>query len=169
MSKLTRSSAAVIVASTSASEDPSLDLTGSLIRDWLKGHGFDVCAPIVVPDGAPVGEALQRELALRHRVILTTGGTGITPDDHTPEATEPFLDIQVPGLIEAVRSLGQRASPYAALTRGLAGFSGSTFVMNLPGSPGGVRDGLCVLDGVLTHLLEQRAAGGGHPPRGTTH
>lgn len=164
-SMVRRYSAAVIVASTSAAADPSLDLTGPLIRDWLVDRGFDTASPIIVPDGVRVSDAIQRELALRHRVILTTGGTGITPDDRTPEATAPLLDMQTPGIIEAARALGLRATPHAMLTRGVAGFSGPTFIMNLPGSTGGVRDGLAILDGVLAHLIEQREAGGGHPPR----
>lgn len=162
-------SAAVIVASTSAAADSSLDLTGPLIRKWLVDRGFETASPIIVPDGAPVSDALQHELARRHRVILTTGGTGITSDDRTPEATAPLLDMQIPGVIEAARALGLRATPHAILTRGVAGFSGPTFIMNLPGSAGGVRDGLTILDSVLNHLIEQREDGGGHLPRGTAH
>lgn len=158
-------SAAVIVASTSAAVDPSLDLTGPLIRSWLVDRGFTVSSPVIVADGQPVSDALQRELALGHHVILTTGGTGVGPGDGTPEATAPFLDVQIPGLVEAVRARGQHTTPLAMLTRGVAGFAGSTFVMNLPGSPGGVADGVAILDDVITHLLQQRATGGGHAPR----
>lgn len=166
--------AAVIVASTSAAAGTAEDATGPVIRAWLMDRGFTVDAPIVVADGAPVGEALRGELALGRSVVLTTGGTGVSPDDQTPEQTAPLLDVELPGLIEAVREAGRRVTPHASLTRGVAGFAGSTFVMNFPGSRGGVRDGLAVLGDVLEHVLAQRTGAGsgadsagaaGHGPR----
>lgn len=155
----------MLVVSTSAAAGLASDETGPVIRAWLGDHGFSVSEPIIVADGAPMGEALRRELERDHRVILTTGGTGVSPDDVTPELTEPLLDLQLPGLMEALRDLGRETTPFAVLTRGVAGFSGNTFVMNLPGSRGGVRDGLQLLDNLLDHLLEQRLGGAGHGPR----
>lgn len=154
--------AAVIVASTSAAAGTAEDLTGPTIRDWLQGRGFSVDAPVVVPDGRPVGVALQREIARGHAAILTTGGTGISPSDATPEETAPFLDTQLPGIMEELRRVGTESTPAAVLSRGLAGVSRSTFVMNLPGSRGGVADGLRVLGPILDHLIEQIATGAGH-------
>lgn len=159
--------AAVLVVSTSAAAGLTTDTTGPVIRDWLEDHGFSVAEPIIVADGAPMGEALRHELERGHRVVLTTGGTGVSPDDTTPEQTEPLLDVQLPGLMEALREKGRQSTPFVALTRGVAGFSDETFIMNLPGSRGGVGDGLQVLDGVLDHLLEQRSGGAGHGSRGT--
>ncbi len=90
-------SAAVLVVSTSAAAGLATDETGPVIREWLEDRGFTVAEPIVVADGVPVGEALRRELERGHSVILTTGGTGVSPDDATPEQTEPLLDVQLPG------------------------------------------------------------------------
>lgn len=160
-------SAAVIVASTSAASARSTDTTGPAIRAWLIERGFSCSAPEVVADGAPVGDALGAALGRGHDVILTTGGTGVSPSDRTPEETGPYLEVRLPGLIEELRRRGIEHVPTAVLTRGVAGFVGTTFVMNLPGSAGGVRDGLAVLDTVLDHLLGQRTglASGRHPGR----
>lgn len=157
--------ALVIVASTSAAESGAADHTGPLLREWLQGRGFDVPPPVIAADGEPVGAALRSALAERPRLILTTGGTGVSPSDRTPEMTEPLLDAQLPGLIEAVRRRGEVSSPLSLLTRGLAGFAGDTLLMNLPGSLGGVRDGIAVLEGVLDHVLAQRTGqvDGAHP------
>lgn len=154
--------AAVIVASTSAAAGTADDRTGPTIRGWLEGHGFTVGDPIVVPDGRPVGVALQREISRGHAVILTTGGTGVSPSDATPEVTAPLLDVQLPGIMEEMRRVGAETTPTAVISRGLAGVSRGTFVMNLPGSRGGVADGLRVLGPILDHLIEQIASGTGH-------
>ena len=156
-------SAAVIVASTSAAHGLAADRTGPVIRTWLQDRGFAVAEPVVVADGEEVGLALRRALAAGCAVVLTTGGTGVSPDDRTPEQTEPLLDVQVPGLMEALRRVGEAESPRSLITRGLAGFAGRVFVMNLPGSPGGVADGLQVLDPLLEHLLAQRSGQKDHP------
>lgn len=156
--------ATVIVASTRAAAGLAQDLTGPVIEAWLARRGFDTAAPVVVPDGAPVAEALSAALDTAPAVIITTGGTGVSPSDETPERTAPLLDVQLPGLIEELRRRGAETVPTALLTRGVAGFAGGTFVITLPGSPGGVRDGLAILDPVLDHLLGQRtgSASGRH-------
>ena len=146
----------VVVASNRASAGVYEDTTGPLIVDFLTGLGFAVEAPAVVPDGDPVGEAIRAAVAAGARVVLTTGGTGLTPTDRTPEATRPLLDREVPGLAEAIRAAGvAKGVPTAVLSRGLAGVSGSCLVVNLPGSRGGVKDALAVLEPVLVHAVEQ--------------
>nr|WP_307866407.1 molybdopterin-binding protein [Leucobacter chromiisoli] len=152
----------MIVASTSAAAGRSVDGTGPVIRDWLVERGFTCAEPVVVADGAPVGEALRAAIEAGQEVVVTTGGTGVSPSDTTPEQTAPLLDVQLPGIVEELRRRGTTHTPTALLTRGCAGFAGAAFVVNLPGSPGGVRDGLAVLDPVLDHLLEQRAGGTRH-------
>lgn len=154
--------AAVIVASTRAAAGEREDRTGPLIADWLIRGGFSVTGPIVVPDGDPVGAALRAALADGPNLILTTGGTGIAPSDRTPQQTAPLLDYGLPGLADAIRDAGLPAVPTAVLSRAIAGVSGPTLVVNLPGSTGGVRDGLGVLEAVLDHALEQLAGGGDH-------
>lgn len=156
--------AIVVVVSTRAAAGAAEDLTGPVIEAWLAQRGFAADPPVVVPDGGAVSDALGAALAAAPAVIVTTGGTGISPDDRTPEQVAPLLDVQLPGLIEELRRRGAQTLPTALLTRGVAGFAGDTFIITLPGSPGGVRDGLDVLDPVLEHLLGQRAgaASGGH-------
>ncbi|MET0132045.1 MAG: molybdenum cofactor biosynthesis protein MoaE [Kibdelosporangium sp.] len=155
----------VITASNRAAAGVYEDRTGPLIVDWLRVRGYEVPAPVVVPDGAPVSSALREAVAEGVHVIITTGGTGITPTDRTPEATSGVLDYEIPGLADAVRAAGQPEVPTAALSRGLAGVAGRTLVVNLPGSTGGVRDGLGVLDNVLDHAVDQ--IGGGDHARQT--
>ena len=159
---MTRRTAAVIVASTRAAAGESVDRTGPVIAAWLAERGFDVTGPDVVSDGADVAASLRRALDARPSIIVTTGGTGLSPTDATPEATRDLLDREVPGFMEELRRRGMGSTPTALLTRGHAGVAGSTFIVNLPGSPGGVRDGLTVLGGVIDHVLDQ-LAGGDHP------
>ena len=148
--------AAVVVASNRAAAGVYEDATGPLIAEFLTALGFAASAPVVVRDGEPVGEAIRAAVAAGARVVLTTGGTGLTPTDRTPEATRPLLDREVPGLAEAIRSAGvAKGVPTAVLSRGLAGVCGTSLVVNLPGSRGGVKDALAVLEPVLVHAIEQ--------------
>jgi molybdenum cofactor synthesis domain-containing protein len=153
--------ATVLVVSTRAAAGVYADETGPIIRDWLIAHGFEAAEPIVAPD-AEVADVLRAALALAPSLLLTTGGTGLSPDDRTPEATGALLDREIPGLMEELRRRGLAATPMALLTRGVAGVAGRTVVMNLPGSRGGVRDGLAVLDPILDHLLAQVRGAGDH-------
>jgi molybdenum cofactor synthesis domain-containing protein len=122
-----------------------------------------VDGPLVVPDGEPVEAALREAVAAGYDVIVTTGGTGLTPGDLTPEMTRRVLDREIPGIAEAIRAGGAAAGvPAAILSRGIAGLAGTVLVVNLPGSTGGVRDGMAVLGPILSHAVDQ-AHGGDHP------
>lgn len=155
--------AVVLVSSTRAAAGTADDTTGPVIAAWLAERGLEPGAPRVVAD-ADLPEALRQAVAESPAVILTTGGTGVNPSDRTPEATRAVLDQELPGVAEAIRAAGRGATPTAALSRALAGVAGRTVVVNLPGSRGGVHDGLAVLADLLPHLLDQ-VAGGDHAPR----
>ena len=152
---ITTRRAVVVVASNRAAAGVYADRTGPVIVDWLCERGYQTPDPVVVPDGSPVRDAVAAAVADAVDVVLTTGGTGLSPTDRTPEATEPLLDRRLPGLADAIRSAGLPQVPTAVLSRGLAGVAGRTLVVNLPGSTGGVRDGLAVLERVLDHAIEQ--------------
>jgi molybdenum cofactor synthesis domain-containing protein len=155
--------ALVITASNRAAAGVYADRGGPVLAEGLRSWGFAVDGPLVVPDGEPVAEALRNAVGQQYDVVLTTGGTGLSPTDRTPEATRAVLDREIPGLAEAIRSRGTSSGvPTAALSRGLAGLAGRTLIVNLPGSPGGCRDGLAVLDQVLVHAVDQ-IRGGDHP------
>ncbi|MET7796061.1 MogA/MoaB family molybdenum cofactor biosynthesis protein [Streptomyces decoyicus] len=155
--------ALVVTASHRAAAGVYADKSGPLLAEGLAAMGFEVDGPQVVPDGDPVAAALREAVAAaRYAVILTTGGTGLTPTDRTPEATRGVLDYEIPGIPEAIRAAGRTKVPTAALSRGLAGVAGTTLIVNLPGSSGGVRDGLAVLTGLLPHAVDQ-IRGGDHP------
>jgi molybdenum cofactor synthesis domain-containing protein len=127
-----------------------------VIVDALQRLGFEVTGPVVVPDGGPVAEAVRAAVDGGARAVLTSGGTGVTPTDRTPDVVRPLLDREVPGIAEAIRAYGvAHGVPTAALSRGLAGVCGQTLVVTLPGSRGGVEDGLAVLAPLLLHAVEQ--------------
>ena len=156
----------MVVASNRAAAGVYADRGGPVLAAGLRELGFEVDGPQVVPDGEPVADALAAAVAAAYDVVLTTGGTGLTPGDLTPEMTRRVLDRDVPGLAEAIRAHGvANGVPTAALSRGLAGLAGRTLVVNLPGSTGGCRDGLAVLAPVLVHAVEQ-VRGGDHPAPG---
>jgi molybdenum cofactor synthesis domain-containing protein len=148
--------AAVVVASNRAAAGVYDDATGPLLVDFLTSLGFSCDPPSVVLDGDPVGAAIGSAVDTGARVVLTTGGTGLTPTDLTTEVTRPLLDREIPGIAEAIRAYGvSKGVPTAALSRGLAGISGSCLVVNLPGSRGGVKDAMAVLEPLLLHAVEQ--------------
>lgn len=162
--------AAVIIASTRAAGGSYPDRTGPILVEWLRDRGFAVGGPTVVADGPEVSAALRAAVHGNDGrpgvdLVITSGGTGISPTDRTPQMTADLLDYQIPGLAAAIRAEGSEKVPTAVLSRGLAGVAGRTLVINLPGSTGGVRDGLAVLGRVLDHALDQ-LRGGDHPSGG---
>ncbi|NGO79356.1 MogA/MoaB family molybdenum cofactor biosynthesis protein [Streptomyces sp. YC504] len=154
--------ALVVTASNRAAAGVYPDKGGPILAEGLRALGFEVEGPQVVPDGDPVEAALRAGVEAAYDVIVTTGGTGISPTDATPDATRRVIDYEVPGIPEAVRAFSRDKVPAAALSRGLAGVAHRTLIVNLPGSTGGVRDGLAVLESVLVHAVEQ-LHGGDHP------
>ncbi|SCL15693.1 MogA/MoaB family molybdenum cofactor biosynthesis protein [Micromonospora inyonensis] len=151
--------ARVIVASNRAAAGVYADTSGPILVAGLRDLGCAVDGPVVVPDGEPVGEALRAAVADDVDVVLTSGGTGVTPTDRTPDVTRAVLDHEIPGIAEAIRAHSRATVPTAVLSRGLAGVAGRTLVVNLPGSTGGARDGLAVLGPILAHTVDQLRGG----------
>jgi molybdenum cofactor synthesis domain-containing protein len=155
-------SARVIIASTRAAAGVYEDRCGPVIVDWLSARDYAVTPPIVVADGLAVSRALLAALGEKVDVIVTSGGTGISPTDGTADATANIVDYQIPGLADAIRNSGLPHVPTSVLSRGVCGVRDGTLIVNLPGSLGGVKDGLGVLDGVHEHALDQ-LSGKDHP------
>ena len=154
------STALVVTVSTRAAAGVYEDRSGPVLVDGLRACGFEVGEPVVVPDGDEVGDALRAAVSAGHAVVLTTGGTGLNPNDHTPEQTRAVLEREVPQLSAAVAAYGvAQGVPTATLSRGVAGTAGGTLIVNLPGSSGGARDGMAVLAPVLQHAVSQLRGG----------
>jgi len=155
--------ALVVTVSTRAATGVYPDRSGPVLADLLREAECEVDGPVVVPDGAPVESAVRDAVAAGYDVVVTTGGTGLNPNDLTPEMTRLVLDREIPGIPEAIRAAGVAGGvPAAALSRGIAGQANRTIVVNLPGSTGGVRDAMGVLGPLLEHAVDQ-ARGGDHP------
>jgi molybdenum cofactor synthesis domain-containing protein len=155
--------ALAITVSNRAAAGVYADKSGPVLVELLRTAGCtSVDGPVVIADGDPVEAALRDALAAGYDVVVTTGGTGLTPADLTPEMTRRVLEREIPGIAEALRGAGAAAGvPAAILSRGLAGVAGRTLIVNLPGSTGGVRDGMAVLAPVLGHAVSQ-INGGDH-------
>jgi molybdenum cofactor synthesis domain-containing protein len=155
--------ALAITVSNRASAGVYPDRSGPVLVELLQAAGCEVDGPQVVPDGDPVEKALRDGVNAGYDVIITTGGTGLTPLDLTPEMTRKVIDREIPGIADAIRREGDAGGiPAAILSRAVAGLAGQTMIVNLPGSTGGVRDGMAVLTRVLGHAVDQ-ARGGDHP------
>ncbi len=154
--------ALAITVSTRAAAGVYDDRSGPLLVSLLVAAGCEVDGPVVLPDGEPVEAELRSAIAGGYDVVVTTGGTGVSPTDRTPEMTARVVERELVGVAEAIRAAGRVATPTAALSRGLAGVCGRTLIVNLPGSTGGVRDGMGVLASLIPHVVSQ-LAGADHP------
>jgi molybdenum cofactor synthesis domain-containing protein len=154
--------AIVITISTRAAAGVYEDKSGPIIAAALDDLGLEVSGPVIVPDGDAVGVALRDAVAAGHAVVITTGGTGLNPNDRTPEQTRAVVDREIPQLAAAIARYGaDHGVPTAVLSRGLAGVAAHTLIINLPGSSGGARDGMAVVGPLLRHAVSQ-IRGGDH-------
>jgi len=148
--------AVVITASNRASRGEYADLSGAALAKGLTGLGYEVSGPHIVSDSIDlISEQLTVALANKTRLIVTTGGTGVSPTDVTPEATAPFIEKLIPGFGEALRAHSRDKVPTSDLTRGLAGTHGTSLIINLPGSQGAITDGLVIIERLAGHILDQ--------------
>ena len=158
--------AAVLTVSDGVHAGEREDRSGEVLDELLREDGFEVARRVVPDDADEIATAIE-ELAATASVVLTTGGTGFAPRDVTPEATRDVLDRKAPGIAEAIRADALARTPHALLSRGVAGLRGASLVVNLPGSPGGCRDGFEVLRPALRHGLELAAGVKATPHRQT--
>lgn len=157
---------AVITCSNRSAAGERIDESGEILQAGLAEAGHEVSDRAVVPDDIEqIRAAVEAAIAEGVQAVITTGGTGLTPTDVTPEAIGPMLERSIPGIAEALRMVSRHRVPTSVLSRGVAGTIGSTLVVTLPGSPGGVRDGLAVLLPIIDHAVDQMAAGD-HEPGG---
>ncbi|MFC3493330.1 MogA/MoaB family molybdenum cofactor biosynthesis protein [Glycomyces rhizosphaerae] len=155
-------SALVVVASNRAADGVYEDTSGPILIQGFAAAGFDVAGPVVVHDGEEVAQALQDAVDDGFNLVVTSGGTGLTELDLTPEMTSRVVDFHIPGLAEAIRAAGLAKTPHAALSRGIAGVAGKTLIVNLAGSPGAAKDGLAVLTAELVGHAVSQLHGGDH-------
>ena len=159
--------AAVVTVSDGVSAGVRDDTSGNVLEELLRSEGFDVERTIVSDDADVIAEAIRTLGDSGVALVLTTGGTGFAPRDVTPEATRDVVDREAPGIAEAIRADALARTPHALLSRGIAGLRGATLVVNLPGSPGGCRDGFEVVRPALRHGLELAGGDTATPHRQT--